>query len=512
MAIAELLEVQSVFPPAHTLIAPVDTTIRIQFDRAVNTNAVVLGQSLMVFGRWSGAALGTITYSSNSTVAELNPVHPFSAGETVTVVLSHAIEAADGTPLRQGGYSFHFWTATRETDMDFQQVGQLDVRSSPTTPTQAYGGIATDLDGDRFLDISIVNEITGDLRVFLNRADRSGLFDDFLIPPSPVNDRASPSEPADFDRNGTADLCVANINTNSVSILLGNGNGTFAPQQEVAVGGAPRGIAVLDVDGDGDMDIVNTNSGGNNMSLLLNDGFGVFQPPIFFEGGGSAEWALAAADMNNDGIMDLVIGARNSQQILVRTGNGDGTFSPASSQASGGLVWMLVVGDVNGDGNQDVATANSFTNNGAILLGDGDGGLGPPQTYATDPFSIATDLGDLDGDGDLDWITSSFSGDWLLFTNAGDGSFTFNRSFDAPSASSCSLMFDSDNDGDLDLGLIDEIADVVLLMKNSGTADSPKRPIPALTVVGKLLAALSISVVGVFAVYRRLAYGSNVAG
>ncbi len=130
---------------------------------------------------------------------------------------------------------------------------------------------------------------------------------------------------------------------------------------------------------------------------------------------------------------------------------------------------MLVCGDVDGNGTEDVAGVNSTSNTGAILLGDGTGGLAAPQVVVTDPFPLATDLGDLDGDGDLDWVTSSFSGDWWLFTNNGNGPYVFDREFLAPQAASCALMVDIDNDCDLDLALIDELADVVILQRNSGT-------------------------------------------
>ncbi|MCH7491796.1 MAG: VCBS repeat-containing protein, partial [Gemmatimonadetes bacterium] len=131
--------------------------------------------------------------------------------------------------------------------------------------------------------------------------------------------------------------------------------------------------------------------------------------------------------------------------------------------------WMLVCGDVNGDGHEDVATANSSNNNASILLGDGRGVLGSPQTVASDSFPLATDLGDLDGDGDLDWVTSSFGGDWWLYVNNGSGGFTHTQTFPAPIAASDALLMDIDNDGDLDLGLIDELEDVVIIYKNSGT-------------------------------------------
>jgi hypothetical protein len=180
----------------------------------------------------------------------------------------------------------------------------------------------------------IVNEDTADLRVFLNKATGDGLFGDFLRPPARVNAQASPSEPADFNQDGIVDVCVANIRTNSVSVLLGNGDGTFAPQQEIRVGLQPRGITVLDADGDGDLDIVNSNSGSSNLSLLLNDGKGVFLTPQFFEGGGEAEWALEATDMDGDGILDLVVGAQASQAVVVNRGVGDGSFVSVELQSA----------------------------------------------------------------------------------------------------------------------------------------------------------------------------------
>ncbi len=498
---AQPLTVVSVDPPRHALTAPVDSAITIEFDRPVDRASILTGSSFWAFGRWSGTVAGAYSFSNGDATVTLAPYQPFSAGETVMVILSHDIIAADSTPLRAAGYSYQFWTAAREATMVFTQLDQMSTRDGPSRTT-AYGGIASDLNGDRFLDITIVNEDTADLRVFLNRADGSGLFNDFLRPTFPVNDRASPSEPADFNRDGHVDICVANINTNSVSVLLGIGNGQFGAHQEIAVGAAPRGIAVLDVDGDGDVDIVNTNANANgfagNMSVLLNDGTGVFGAATFFEGGGTREWALAAADMNDDGILDLAIGARSSQQVLIQTGNGDGTFTLASSQGAGGGSWMLVCGDVNGDGTEDVAVVNASQGNGAILLGDGAGQLAAPMTRPTDPFPIAVDLGDLDGDGDLDWVTSSFSGNWFLFQNDGAGVMSFQQELPATGASSCSLLFDADNDGDLDLALIDEIDDVITTMANNDPI-----PIPAVSAGGSAALVLLLCVAGVFVIRRR---------
>ncbi len=403
-ATAGVLAVSTVQPARHSLIALHSASISVTFDQAVDPASINAG-SFWAFGKWSGTVSGTYSFSNGNQTVTLDPDADLFFGEQVMVILSHDIQTPGGTTLRSAGYSWQFWNAAAPATRSFTFLDSMTTRTIPAQGSRAYGGVATDLNNDGWADITVVNEDTADLRVFMNLANGTGKYDPFVQPTFPINTQASPSEPGDFNHDGFADVCVANISTTSVSILLGNGDGTFGPQQEITVGSQPRGIAVLDADGDGDMDIVNTNQGSSNVSILLNNGSGVFGAPTFFEGGGAGEWALAAADMTDDGILDLIVGARSSQTIIVNRGNGNATFTPMVPQSAGGSVWMLVFGDVNGDGTEDVATANSSQNNGAILFGDGAGGLAPPVTRPTDPFPLATDLGDLDGDGDLDWLT-----------------------------------------------------------------------------------------------------------
>ena len=148
---------------------------------------------------------------------------------------------------------------------------------------------------------------------------------------------------------------------------------------------------------------------------------------------------------------------------IVPTGGGSGEL-----QDAGGGPWMLVTGDLDRDGREDVATVNGRSNTAAVLRGDGRGGLEAPRVYPIAPFGLASDLGDMDGDGDLDWLTSSYSGEWRLLENRGDGVFEERALFRAPRAASCALPFDADADGDLDLALIDEEADEVIVLRNGG--------------------------------------------
>jgi hypothetical protein len=472
LAIAEM-QVVSTSPVRHRGNVPRNTTVSVTFDRPLAT-ATVNSSNFRVYGRWSGRADGVLGYSNGDRTVTLVPARAFSGGETVYVHLGHSIMAADGSPLRSAGYAFQFTAAAGlpaarpRGPLSFSQISTLVVRTTPSSATRAYGGLGSDFDRDGWLDLAIVNEESGDLRVFKNRADGSGLYNAFLQPPTPIGRVASPNEPGDFDNDGLPDAATANVVDNTVSIVLGRGDGTFDPQQVVAVGGQPHGLVVFDADGDGDPDIATANTAGNNVSLLLNDGTGVFGPATSFDSGGNGEYSLGAGDMDNDGIDDLVVGTRNDQLIHVLAGNGNGTFTHRSSRAAGGSTWMLALGDVDGDLNLDVATGNGGSNNAAILKGNGDGTLGAAAVVALPGSIVASDLGDLDGDGDLDWVLSSFGGArWVVYVNNGAGVMTPGPVFMAPQAASCAVFLDFDNDSDLDLALVDEVADVVLLMRNN---------------------------------------------
>jgi VCBS repeat protein/Big-like domain-containing protein len=449
--------------PASVAVAPVGTTVTIVFDRPVALHTID-ARSFRVFGRYSGSARGRYTFSDGGRRVTFVPDHVFAAGEVVWVNLARSIRGLDGSHLRAAGHSLQFGTAVQPSVGSF---AQYDVLSNTTGPqTRIYGASATDLDHDGYLDLATINEVSADVRVFLNLGDGSGNYGDFLAP-EPIGDEGSPNEPADFDNDGDADLCIAATSSADVWILLGNGDGSFAPGQSVAVGQEPHGIVALDVDGDADLDIVNCNRGSNNLSLLRNDGAGVFGSPTFFEGGVNGEYGLASGDMDHDGIMDLVVAGRDGSHVRTLHGNGNGTFAPGTAQGSGGPTWVVQLGDVDGDGDLDASTANSNGGTAGILKNTGAGDFAAVTTVLLGAHTVSTDLGDLDGDGDLDWSVSSFGGGfWRLYRNNGSGTFAFWQQLDAPANPSCSLLLDTDNDGDLDLALTDEIADQIVLMRN----------------------------------------------
>ena len=182
---------------------------------------------------------------------------------------------------------------------------------------------------------------------------------------------------ADFNRDGKPDLAVANQFSSSVSILLGNGDGTFAaaPGSPITVGSGPSWVAAGDFNEDGRPDLAVTNQGSGNVSILLGNGAGGFTaaPPV---AAGTGPTPVVARDLNGDGHLDLAVGNigtfrdAGADTVSILLGNGDGTFRAAASSplTVGDKPFSLTVADFDGDGRPDLAVANYGSNNVSVLL------------------------------------------------------------------------------------------------------------------------------------------------
>ncbi|HTR96780.1 MAG TPA: FG-GAP-like repeat-containing protein [Candidatus Acidoferrales bacterium] len=220
----------------------------------------------------------------------------------------------------------------------------------------------------------------------------------------------------DFNGDGHPDLAVANSASNTVTILLGNGDGTFRPKLDVAVGGRPFALAVADLNGDGHPDLVVVNNVTNNVAVLIGHGNGTFTLGGSYATG-SGPYAVAVGDLNVDGHPDVVVANANSGTISVLLGNGDGTLAPQVAYATGATPEAVAIGDLNGDGRPDVAVANSAAASVSVFPGLGGGALGARANYATGTTPDAVAIGDLNGDGLADLVVANLDSDdvsvWL---------------------------------------------------------------------------------------------------
>ncbi|HEY6903444.1 MAG TPA: FG-GAP-like repeat-containing protein, partial [Candidatus Acidoferrales bacterium] len=158
------------------------------------------------------------------------------------------------------------------------------------------------------------------------------------------------------------DLAVADKDANTISILLGKGDGTFQPKIDIPTGRAPVSVIAAnfhDSTGTGFLDLAVANQDDNSISIFQGNGDGTFQAPELIQlPVGSSPAALAARDLNGDSHADLVVADRGHNTISVFLGNGDGTFQNRTDYPTGDAPVSVAFGDFNADGAEDIAVAN----------------------------------------------------------------------------------------------------------------------------------------------------------
>jgi hypothetical protein len=241
----------------------------------------------------------------------------------------------------------------------------------------------------------------------------------------------------DLNQDGWQDLVTANFADNTVSILLGRGDGTFATHVDYATGKGPSSVAIADLNGDGKLDLVVTNATDNTVSVLKANGDGTFQVRTD-RAANALPRSVAVADFNHDQKPDLVLvnAPANSAQgnISVLIGNGDGTFHNPVQYAAAVGTNSLTVADLNNDGTPDVVVANSdaqFTTGALnVFIGKGDGTFRTGTTYEFGRGAASVAVADFNGDGKVDLAVSAFDVNTIpgpdslnLFLGNGDGTF-----------------------------------------------------------------------------------------
>jgi len=312
-------------------------------------------------------------------------------------------------------------------DGAFRTAVNHDVGSDPTFIA------AGDFNGDGKPDLAITHGLCSQGggpcpehgRVTLLLSKSGGGF----LPPVTIAAGTSPSAVAvlDVSGNGKLDLAVANQGNNdtgvggeTVSILKGNGDGTFQAPVAYAVAATPRLIGFGDFNGDGKLDLAAI--GADSLSILLNNGHGGFAR-ISNVAVGATPRDFAAGDFNGDGKPDLAVAITAGVSILL--GNGDGTFRPPVTYAAGNIPSYIAVGDFNGDGKLDLAVVD-FESSVSILFGNGDGTFQAPITTASGPAGVGPlAVGDFNGDGKLDLAMAGVGAlfDLAVWLGNGDGTF-----------------------------------------------------------------------------------------
>jgi len=239
----------------------------------------------------------------------------------------------------------------------------------------------------------------------------------------------------DVNGDGILDLVAGNDTGFSVSVLIGKGDGTFKTKQDYSTALYPHWVALADFNGDHAPDIVETNEGSNNVGVFLNNGDGTFAAMKTFTTP-SEPYSVATGDFDGDGKIDLAVTGYYNSVIGILRGKGDGTFKTYTQYVTGTAPAVVLAYDFNHDKNLDLATADY--NNGqdgsvSILLGKGDGTFGSHTDYpaGTGPDGLA--IGKINGDKNVDLAVADLIGNTIsILPGNGDGTFGAAQNFATP--------------------------------------------------------------------------------
>jgi len=322
--------------------------------------------------------------------------------------------------------------------------------------------VAADFDHDGHLDLAVADSNADSVQVLRGNGDGT-----FQAPVSMAVGR----EPfflavADFVARGAADLAVVNRSDNTVSILMGNGDGSFQMARDFVVGNSPMMAAVADFDGDGHPGFATANFGDGSISTARGNGDGTFQAARVYRPNLALQ-SIASGDLNGDGHADLVVIHRcpggaacaGNGKATVFLSDGKGGFQQSQVfDVSRGTV-AVALADLNGDGKLDLITASQTDNTVTVMPGNGDGSFrtGIPFTIGVTPVALAVADFDHDGKADVIVVTQCATapcgqpGAVSLLLGNGDGSLRFAGSYPAGFAPSAVAVGDLNGDGNDDV-------------------------------------------------------------
>jgi hypothetical protein len=248
--------------------------------------------------------------------------------------------------------------------------------------------LPADLDGDGDTDLLSANSDGNNLTIFFQGDDRSfSEAPDFFLGGAEMTPSPESVVAVDLNRDGALDIVSANFKGDNLTVFLQKVSRQFSSEPDLELGGpqetnGPFAVTAADLDEDGRLDLVSSDSRSGQLSVFLGkemSGFGRPSSPALPTGPASNPRSVAAADFNNDGHLDLAVPLADAHQLFLFLGDGDGAFAPSSPRQllSGNAPSALTAADLNGDGHLDLVSVDASSSQLLIFLNDARGPLSP---------------------------------------------------------------------------------------------------------------------------------------
>ncbi|MEZ5461825.1 FG-GAP repeat domain-containing protein [Dokdonella sp.] len=314
-----------------------------------------------------------------------------------------------------------------------------------------WGCVVGDFDGADGIDIAVTNAaVKGEVSILL------GIGDGNFIPMSQIALNKEPRGIAsgDFNADGNLDLVISSVSddpTDIVSVLLGNGDGTFAEPVEYEVGAYPNVVKAADLNGDDSSDIVAISTGGEALSVFLGMGDGTFAARMDYSLPNFLPWGIAIKDVDGDKVLDVVVSAFSTfATFALLKGVGDGTFLPPDYVGTNGSHSSLAVDDFNLDGRLDVALLDRSIPRVDVFYGNSVGGFERVVSFPVASHTSSIEAGDLYGNGQIQIVAAGFDG-IHVFNAIGSGRFTDMGAISGAHGGENMVIADLNDDGSPDI-------------------------------------------------------------